>query len=155
MSPVQFLDVESTLWSHIHVGFSWESNRSYVNYTCMLALYYTVCMYARKKDQFYLCMYAHKYGYIVVLCMCLCVSMYVPASAALFLRTHRGPSIYDVHTEGAGWSGSGGREGRGSRPDPCGSPQRKLKLESTDVILSSSHAKKWVSFLPEFHLWTE
>ena len=28
-------------------------------------------------------------------------------------------------------------------------------LESTDVILSSSHAKKLVSFLPEFRLWTE
>ena len=29
----------------------------------------------------------------------------------------------------------------------CGRPHRKLKLESTDVILSSSHAKKFVSFL--------
>ena len=32
---------------------------------------------------------------------------------------------------------------------------RKLKLESTGVILSSSHAKKLASFLPEFRLWTE
>ena len=31
----------------------------------------------------------------------------------------------------------------------------KLKLESIDVILSSSHAKKLASFLPEFRLWTE
>ena len=31
----------------------------------------------------------------------------------------------------------------------------KFKLESTDVILSSSHAKKLASFLPEFRLWTE
>ena len=38
---------------------------------------------------------------------------------------------------------------------PCGRPHRKLKLETTDVILSSSHAKKLVSFLPEFRLWTE
>ena len=30
--------------------------------------------------------------------------------------------------------------------DPCGRPHRKLKLESTDVILSSSHAKKLASF---------
>jgi len=30
--------------------------------------------------------------------------------------------------------------------DPCERPHRKLKLESTDVILSSSHAKKLVSF---------
>ena len=62
----------------------------------------------------------------------------------------KGPSIYDVHTEGEGGSGgrmwTGGREGR---------PHRKLKLESTDVILSSSHAKKLTSFLPEFRLWTE
>src|SRR6218665_319452 len=45
----------------------------------------------------------------------------------------------------------GGRQG----PAPCGRPHRKLKLESTDVILSSSHAKKLVYFLPEFCLWTE
>ena len=38
---------------------------------------------------------------------------------------------------------------------PCGRPHRKLKLESTDGILSSSHAKKLASFLPEFRLWTE
>ena len=46
------------------------------------------------------------------------------------------------------WPGEGG-------PAPCGRPRRKLKLESTDVILSSSHAKKLASFLPEFRLWTE
>src|SRR6218665_879769 len=38
---------------------------------------------------------------------------------------------------------------------PCGRSHRKLKLESIDVILSSSHAKKLASFLPEFRLWTE
>ena len=43
--------------------------------------------------------------------------------------------------------------GRGS--SPCGRPHRKLKLESTDVILSSSHAKKLASFLPKFSLRTE
>ena len=32
----------------------------------------------------------------------------------------------------------GGRAGKA----PCGRSHRKLKLESTDVILSSSHAKK-------------
>ena len=37
---------------------------------------------------------------------------------------------------------------------PCGRPHRKLKLECTDVILSSFHAKKLASFLPEFRLWT-
>ena len=40
-------------------------------------------------------------------------------------------------------------------PSQCERPHRKLKLESTDVILSSSHAKKLASFLPEFRLWTE
>src|SRR6218665_3120075 len=44
--------------------------------------------------------------------------------------------------------------GRGG-PAPCGPPHRKLKLEFTDVILSSSHAKKLTSFLPEFRLLTE
>ena len=43
----------------------------------------------------------------------------------------------------------------GGGPAPCGHPHRKLKLETTDVILSSSHAKKLASFLPEFRLWTE
>jgi len=66
------------------------------------------------------------------------------------------PSIYDVHAEGEG-SGSGRRTwtGRGGFQAACGRPHRKLKLESTDVILSSSHAKKLVYFLPEFRLWTE
>ena len=41
--------------------------------------------------------------------------------------------------------------GEGFKPH-VGCPHRKLKLESTDVILSSSHAKKLVYFLPEFRL---
>ena len=59
---------------------------------------------------------------------------------------HMGPSIYDVHTEGGEGSDSGGRmwtEGGG--PAPCGRPHKKLKLKSTDVILSSSRAKKLAS----------
>jgi len=43
-------------------------------------------------------------------------------------------------------SGSGGTCGRGRGQASCGRPHRKLKLESTDVILSSSHAKKLVYF---------
>src|SRR6218665_238751 len=43
----------------------------------------------------------------------------------------------------------------GGGPAPCGRPHRKLKLESTDVILPSSHAKKLASFLSEFRFWTE
>ena len=46
-------------------------------------------------------------------------------------------------------------DGRERGPAPCGRPHRKLQLESTDVILSSSHAKKLASSLPEFRLWTE
>ena len=40
-------------------------------------------------------------------------------------------------------------------PAPCGRPHRKLKSESTDVILPTYHAKKLACFLPEFRLWTE
>ena len=69
--------------------------------------------------------------------------------------SYRGPSISDVHTEGEWvrlrWTHVDG----GGGPAPCGRPHRKLKLESTDVILSSSHAKKLASFLPEFRLCTE
>src|SRR6218665_1026270 len=44
-------------------------------------------------------------------------------------------------------TGSGGRMWMEERCQaPCGRQYRKLKLESTDVILSSSHAKKFVSF---------
>jgi len=68
-----------------------------------------------------------------------------------------GPSIYDVHTEGGEGSGSGGhmRTGVMGGQAPCGRPHSKLKLKSTDVMLSSSHAKKLASFSPEFPLWTE
>jgi len=37
------------------------------------------------------------------------------------------------------WMGEGGQS-------PCGRPHRKLKLEFTDVIQSSSRAKKLASF---------
>src|SRR6218665_2316365 len=57
----------------------------------------------------------------------------------------KGPSIYDVHTEGVRlrWTHVDGGKGG---PAPCGCPHRKLKLDSTDVILSSSHAKTLASF---------
>src|SRR6218665_3164299 len=68
---------------------------------------------------------------------------------------HRGHPFMTSTRRGEGegscgrmWTGGGG-------PAPCGRPHRKLKLESTDVILSSSHAKNLVHFLPEFRLWTE
>src|SRR6218665_1662490 len=62
------------------------------------------------------------------------------------------PSISDVHTGGGGegvrlrWT----HVDRGGSQAPCGRPHRKLKLESTDVILSSSHAKKLVYFYQNF-----
>ena len=68
-------------------------------------------------------------------------------SVKMSISSIKGPSIYDAHTEGEG-SGSGGRMWMGRGQAPCGRPHRKLKLESTDVILSSSHAKKLVYFLP-------
>jgi len=46
-------------------------------------------------------------------------------------------------------------DGGGGSQAPCGRPRSKLKLESTDVMLSSSHAKKLASFLPEFRLWMD
>jgi len=42
--------------------------------------------------------------------------------------------------------GSGGRMWTGRSQAPRGCPHRKLKSESAEVILSSSHAKKLASF---------
>src|SRR6218665_2993581 len=64
--------------------------------------------------------------------------------AAKRLSFSKGPSIYDVHTEGGGGQAQVDACGRGGGgPAPCVRPHSKLKLESTDVILSSSHAKKF------------
>src|SRR6218665_2180880 len=66
------------------------------------------------------------------------------------INIHSG-NLYSAHyirghpfmTSARRGSDSGGRmwAARGG-PAPCGRPHRKLKLESTDVILSSSHANK-------------
>jgi len=71
----------------------------------------------------------------------------------LIVGSSGGPSIYDVHTEGNG-SGSGRRVWTGNeKSNPMGiCPRSKLKLESTDVILSS-HAKKLVSFCGRNKSW--
>ena len=63
-------------------------------------------------------------------------------SLYVFLCT-TGPSIYDVLTEGVM---TDGRMWTQVGLAPCGRPHKKLKLESTDVILSASHAKKLASF---------
>src|SRR6218665_2864286 len=61
----------------------------------------------------------------------------------------KGPSIYDLHTEGEGvrlrWTHVDGGGGQA----PGGRPHRNLKLESTDVILSP-HARKLASFYQNF-----
>src|SRR6218665_126355 len=71
-------------------------------------------------------------------CMSLSISLSVSLSFSLFLWGHP----FMTSTRRGRGSGSGGRmwTGEGVQP-PCGRPHRKLKLESTDVILSSSHAK--------------
>ena len=51
--------------------------------------------------------------------------------------------LWRPHSEEGGQAQVDGGEGGQA---PCGRPHRKLKLESTDVILSSSHAKKFASF---------
>jgi len=59
-------------------------------------------------------------------------------------------------TRRGGESGSSGRMWTGEGGQAHVDVHRKIiKLESTDVILSSSHARKLASFLPEFRLWTE
>ena len=52
--------------------------------------------------------------------------------------TRRGFRLKWTHVDG----------GRGQ--SPCGRPHRNLKLESTDVILSSFHARKLASFYQNF-----
>jgi len=70
------------------------------------------------------------------------------------VNLHRGHPFMTSTRRGYG-SGSGGRMWTGGGgSSPYGRPHRKLKLESTDVILSSSHAKKLAS-VPEFRLWTD
>src|SRR6218665_802559 len=70
------------------------------------------------------------------------------------MLTHKGPSIYDVHMEGGGSQAQVDACGRGRGGQaPCGRPHRKLKLKSTDVILSSSHAKKVAYFFTRISSW--
>src|SRR6218665_1386094 len=81
--------------------------------------------------------------------------MFVCLSVCLFVCTDtaRSKSTTSFSIRGHPFMTSTRRgEGGQAQMDAC---HRKLKLESTDVILSSSHAKKLASFLPEFRLWTE
>src|SRR6218665_3311349 len=70
-------------------------------------------------------------------------------SPGLALNAHSGNEwgkipVLTGKVDACGWEGPGQAS--------CGRPHRKLKSESTDVILSSSHAKHLAFFLPEFHL---
>src|SRR6218665_1540856 len=64
----------------------------------------------------------------------------------LFLLRTSPLSVDIVGAEGEGvrlrWTHVDG----GGGPAPCGCPHRQLKLEFTDIILSTSHAKKLASF---------
>src|SRR6218665_3998552 len=119
---------------------------------CMVLLSCT-CMYVVKEILGNVCYVLSVMYTVNIMYVYMCIYMYVCVSKFIcqkLCRLPKGPSIYDVHTEGGGvrlrWTHVDG-------PAPCGRPHRKLK--STDVILSSSHAKKLASFLPEFRLWTE
>ena len=70
-----------------------------------------------------------------------------PCSRVFRQLNVKGPSIYDVHMEGVRlrWTHADG----GSQA-PCEHTPRKLK--STDIILSSSHAKKLAPFYQNFIL---
>src|SRR6218665_2868347 len=70
-----------------------------------------------------------------------------PGRSNLVLRGH--PFMTSTRRRGGGQAQVDACGGGGG-PAPCGRPHRKLKLESTDVILSSSHAKKLASFYQNF-----
>jgi len=70
-----------------------------------------------------------------------------PCSRVFWQLLVKGPSIYDVHMEGGQTQVDAC--GRGSQA-PCERTPRKLK--STDIILSSSHAKKLAPFYQNFIL---
>ena len=64
-------------------------------------------------------------------------------STTLLSANIDGSSIQYVHKEGG--RGQAQVDGGGDQAS-CGHPHRKLKLESTGVIMYSSHAKKLASF---------
>jgi len=66
-------------------------------------------------------------------------------------KVRKGPS-FCLHAEEEE-SSSGGRMWIGERSLFLVGIQNEL--EPTDVILSSSHAKKLTLFVPEFYFWTE
>ena len=57
-----------------------------------------------------------------------------------------GPSITQLGEVGHAQVDACGQGGQA----PCGRPHRKFKIESTDVILFSSHAKKFFTRISSF-----
>ena len=64
----------------------------------------------------------------------------------LWKSQRKGPSIHDVHMEEEENQAQVDACERGEGFSSCGRPHIKLKLESSDTILSSSHEKKLASF---------
>src|SRR6218665_1581730 len=87
---------------------------------------------------------------ILFLSASLCLSVCLSVCLSLFLYIYIYIYIYLFMTSPRRGEGVRLRwthvDGEGVQP-PCGRPHRKFKLESTDVILSYSYAKKLASFL--------
>src|SRR6218665_613631 len=97
--------------------------------------------------------------YVMLLCICIFLShknyTHVKQSNVCYVSLLRSHPFMTSTRRGKGGQAQVDTCGRGRGQAPCGRTHRKLKLESADVILSSSCAKKLASFLPEFLLWTE
>jgi len=70
-------------------------------------------------------------------------------------KTNRGHPFMTSTRRGRGRQAQVDASGWGRGQAPCGRPHRKLKIESTAVILSTSHGKEVGVFLPEFRLSAE
>src|SRR6218665_3450912 len=98
----------------------------------------------------YICMYVHVCLYICNVYMYACMYVYMHIYMHIYMHFN---DLQFSSTRPRSPQSLGQVSAYG--PAPCGRPHRKLKLESIDIILSSFHAKKLASFLPEFRLWTE
>src|SRR6218665_3861954 len=92
-------------------------------HTCILAKIHDTCKHTSKDVNIYTYIHIH-----------------IPRGHPFMTSTLRGRGQAQVDACGRGGGG----------PAPCGRPHRKLKLRSTDVILSSSQAKKLASFYQNF-----
>jgi len=65
---------------------------------------------------------------------------------------HKGPSIYDVHTEGRGQAQVDAC-GRGEGSEPCGRQHKNYSSLTSFWLLLMQ--RSWRFLGPEFRLWTE